>query len=150
MWLERTISKPFLKPSRSREIGKQVSARILCREPTDIRDFRRRTDFVFHASRARWTYRALQSGELDLIAGNSTNGLIAALDLFQLADDRRYFPPYQAVFIARSDTKATLTTVFERLNNAIPTDDMRAMNLAVDRDGKAPREVAAQWLASKF
>jgi osmoprotectant transport system permease protein len=49
------------------------------------------------------TYRALQSGELDIIAGNSTDGLIAALDLFQLEDDRHYFPPYQAVFIARSD-----------------------------------------------
>src|SRR4029434_5190091 len=47
------------------------------------------------------TYRALQSGELDIIAGNSTDGLIAALDLFQLDDDKRYFPPYQAVFIAR-------------------------------------------------
>src|SRR5678816_2177576 len=49
------------------------------------------------------TYRALQSGDLDIIAGNSTDGLISALDLFQLADDKHYFPPYQAVFIARQD-----------------------------------------------
>src|SRR5436190_671639 len=49
------------------------------------------------------TYKALQSGELDIIAGNSTDGLIAALDLYQLQDDRHYFPPYQAVFIARQD-----------------------------------------------
>ena len=54
------------------------------------------------------TYRALQSGELDIIAGNSTDGLIAALDLFQLADDRHYFPPYQAVFIARQDVADSL------------------------------------------
>ena len=54
------------------------------------------------------TYRALQAGELDIIAGNSTDGLIAALDLFQLADDKHYFPPYQAVFVARRDAMPLL------------------------------------------
>ncbi len=61
------------------------------------------------------TYRALQSGQLDLIAGNSTDGLIAALDLFQLTDDKRYFPPYQAVFISRNDKTEILRETFERI-----------------------------------
>ncbi len=43
------------------------------------------------------TYIALASGQVDLIAGNSTEGRIAKLDLFQLEDDRHYFPPYEAV-----------------------------------------------------
>ena len=50
------------------------------------------------------TYIALASNKVDLIAGNSTEGRIAALDFVQLADDRRYFPPYEAVYIVRKDT----------------------------------------------
>ena len=95
------------------------------------------------------TYRALASGELDIIAGNSTDGLIAALDLFQLVDDRHYFPPYQAVFIARNDTAATLQEAFSRLQNAISTSDMRKMNLEVDGKKRSTREVAAEWLTGK-
>lgn len=93
------------------------------------------------------TYRALQSGELDIIAGNSTDGLIAALDLFQLEDDRRYFPPYQAVFIARREVESTLAAAFANLNKAITTDDMRRMNYEVDAMKKPPRQVAGEWLA---
>jgi len=92
------------------------------------------------------TYRALQSGELDIIAGNSTDGLISALDLFQLADDRQYFPPYQAVYIARQDAYETLRSTFEKLNNAISTDDMRKLNYEVDANKRPPKEVAAEWL----
>ena len=43
------------------------------------------------------TYRALAEGQVDLIAGDSTNGLVASLDLTQLRDDLHYFPPYEAV-----------------------------------------------------
>lgn len=92
------------------------------------------------------TYRALAAGELDIIAGNSTDGLISALDLFQLEDDRRYFPPYEAVFVARGDKAELLRPVFERLRNAISTDEMRKMNLEVDGNKRQPREVAAVWL----
>ena len=95
------------------------------------------------------TYRALQSGELDIIAGNSTDGLIAALDLFQLEDDRRYFPPYQAVFVARSRLDADLQTAFDALANAISTEEMRRMNYEVDGNKRTPREVANGWLQAK-
>jgi osmoprotectant transport system permease protein len=95
------------------------------------------------------TYRALQSGELDIIAGNSTDGLITALDLFQLADDKKYFPPYQAVFIARNDKTETLRETFEKLNNAISTDEMRKLNYAVDGEKIAPKQAAENWLKAK-
>ncbi len=95
------------------------------------------------------TYRALQSGELDIIAGNSTDGLIAALDLFQLADDKKYFPPYQAVFIARNDKTETLRETFEKLNNAISTDEMRKLNYAVDGEKLTPKIAAENWLKIK-
>ncbi len=96
------------------------------------------------------TYRALESGELEIIAGNSTDGLIAALDLFQLRDDRRYFPPYQAVFIARQQTASALSAAFRRLAGSISTEEMRRLNYEVDGNRKVPRDVAAEWLnASK-
>ena len=95
------------------------------------------------------TYRALQSGELDLIAGNSTDGLIAALDLFELADDRKFFPPYQAVFIARHNKAEILNETFKQLKNAISTDEMRKLNYAVDGEKRQPREVAENWLKEK-
>ena len=84
------------------------------------------------------TYRALASGELDIIAGNETDGLIAALDLFQLEDDRHYFPPYQAVFIARGDVPAVLNEVLEKLAGAISTDEMRQLNYEVDGNKRTP------------
>lgn len=93
------------------------------------------------------TYRALRSGELDIIAGNSTDGLIAVLDLFQLEDDKRYFPPYQAVFIARSEIYSQIDQTLDRLNEAITTDEMRRMNYEVDGNKRAPAAVAAEWLA---
>ncbi|MEZ5426988.1 MAG: ABC transporter permease/substrate-binding protein [Pyrinomonadaceae bacterium] len=98
------------------------------------------------------TYRALASGELDIIAGNSTDGLIDALDLFQLTDDRRYFPPYEAVFIARREaleSSQILADVFERLGNSITTEEMRRMNYEVDGKNRQPKEVAADWLRQK-
>ncbi len=95
------------------------------------------------------TYRALASGELDMIAGNSTDGLIAALDLFQLEDDRHYFPPYQAVFIARNEVSESLKEVFEKLKDAISTDDMRRLNYEVDGNKRTPREVAGEWVRNK-
>ncbi|MGH7784538.1 MAG: glycine betaine ABC transporter substrate-binding protein, partial [Candidatus Binatia bacterium] len=95
------------------------------------------------------TYRALQSGELDIIAGNSTDGLISALDLFQLQDDKHFFPPYQAVFIARQDAMPVLTETFEKLRNAITTDDMRRLNYEVDGNKKSPKDVAAEFLATR-
>ena len=92
------------------------------------------------------TYRALSSSQLDLIAGNSTDGLIAKLDLFQLADDKKYFPPYQAVFIARKDKAEILAETFEKLREAISTDEMRKLNYAVDGEKVTPKEAASGWL----
>ena len=95
------------------------------------------------------TYRALQSSELDIIAGNSTDGLITALDLFQLTDDKHYFPPYQAVFIARTEAIETLGEMFEKLMNAISKEEMRRLNYEVDGNKRTPKDVAATWIAEK-
>lgn len=98
------------------------------------------------------TYIALQAGQVDLIAGNSTEGRIAALDLVQLQDDRRYFPPYEAVYIARSQTidrVAPLRESLMKLAGAITTDEMRQMNYEVDANKRTAADVVRQWLAGK-
>jgi len=98
------------------------------------------------------TYIALSSGKVDLIAGNSTEGRIAALDLVQLADDRHYFPPYEAVYLVRKDTlerNPILGEVLARLANAISTDDMRRLNDEVDGHKRGQAEVVREWLKMK-
>ena len=81
------------------------------------------------------TYRALASGQVDVIAGDATAGLIKGLDLFQLADNRQYFPPYDAAIVARSNTLLRYPQVreaLERLSGRVSAADMRAMNYAAD------------------
>lgn len=95
------------------------------------------------------TYRALAASEVDIIAGNSTDGLISALDLFQLEDDKRYFPPYQAVFIVRQDKFEILKDVLEKLRDAIPTEEMRRLNYEVDGNKRAPKDVANDWIKKR-
>jgi osmoprotectant transport system permease protein len=98
------------------------------------------------------TYRALAAGQVDIIAGNSTDGLISALDLFQLEDDRHYFPPYEAVIFARSDALArnpVLSEVLSRMGRAISTEEMRRLNYQVDGEKRDRREAVSNWLKSK-
>ena len=60
------------------------------------------------------SYQALANGQVDLIAGNSTDGLIDKLGLFQLEDDRRYFPPYEAAPIGRKETLERYPQIVEQ------------------------------------
>lgn len=96
------------------------------------------------------TYRALQSGELDIIAGNSTDGLITALDLFQLNDDRHYFPPYQSVYISRTLVNTVLSSTIKRLAGQISAEDMRKMNLTADSGKKSIKAIATEWLDQRY
>ena len=96
------------------------------------------------------TYIALASKQVDLIAGNSTEGRIATLDLVQLEDDRRYFPPYEAVFVVRKAALTpTLSEVLSKLSNAITTDEMRKLNYEVDGNKRDVKEVVREWAARR-
>jgi len=98
------------------------------------------------------TYIALSSRQVDLIAANSTEGRIETLDLFQLADDRRYFPPYEAVYLVRKDSLTrvpALKEVLAKLANAISTDEMRRLNYEIDGNKRDPKEVVSEWVKGK-
>jgi osmoprotectant transport system permease protein len=98
------------------------------------------------------TYIALASRQVDLIAANSTEGRITTLDLVQLADDRHYFPPYEAVYLVRQDSLTrvpALKEVLSKLANSISTDEMRKLNYEIDGNKRDPKEVVKQWIESK-
>jgi osmoprotectant transport system substrate-binding protein len=94
-------------------------------------------------------YRALQNKSVDVVAGNNTDGLIAALGLVVLEDDRHYFPPYDAVPIVRPQLFQECSqarAAFERLGGRVSADDMRRMNYAVDGEKKDATAVARRFL----
>jgi osmoprotectant transport system substrate-binding protein len=97
-------------------------------------------------------YPALAGGKVDVAAGNSTDGLIAAIGGTVLEDDRHYFPPYEAAYVVRgpvwrnrSGLRSALGKVAGRMNAEI----MRQLNARVDRDKKSPAEVARAFLAGR-
>ena len=95
-------------------------------------------------------YRALQNNQVDIVAGSNTDGLISALDLVVLEDDRHYFPPYDAVPIVRRETlqrHPEVAAALERLSGRISADDMRRMNYAVDGEKKDAAAVVKGFLA---
>jgi len=97
-------------------------------------------------------YRALIAKQVDLVAGNSTDGLISALDLAILRDDRNYFPPYQAVPIVREETlerHPELRAALRQLGGQISEDEMRKLNYAVDGEHRDVTQVVAEFLKAK-
>ena len=98
------------------------------------------------------TYRALAEKQVDLIAGNSTDGLISRYGLAQLADDRKYFPPYDAVPVVRQATLAKypeLRAILKQLGGILTVDEMRKLNYAVDGEKRQPKDVAKDFLVQK-
>jgi osmoprotectant transport system permease protein len=97
-------------------------------------------------------YEAVARGTIDVAAGDSTDGRIDALGLVVLEDDRRYFPPYEAVPLAREATLAKspeLAGALDRLAGRIDAATMRRLNAEVDRDKRDPRAVAREFLTSE-
>jgi osmoprotectant transport system substrate-binding protein len=93
-------------------------------------------------------YRALSAHQVDIIAANSTDGPIRALGLMALEDDRHYFPPYQAVPLARQESLERwpqIQNALDALAGKITADDMRAMNEAIDGQHRDPAEVVQEF-----
>lgn len=96
--------------------------------------------------------RALKDKQVDLIAGNTTDGLIPALDLFVLQDDRAYFPPYEAVAVIRGATlnkHPEVGAVLEQLAGKISDQEMQQLNYAVDGMHRDSKEVVREFLQRK-
>jgi osmoprotectant transport system substrate-binding protein len=97
-------------------------------------------------------YRALQSHQVDIVAGNSTDGPIRALGFQVLADDKHYFPPYEAVPLIREDSlrkHPEIQAAMDRLAGKVSAAEMQAMNDAVDGRHEDVGDVVRRFRAGK-
>src|ERR1700756_2667362 len=96
--------------------------------------------------------RALKDKQVDLIAGNTTDGLIPVFDFFVLQDDRNYFPPYEAVAVMREPTVARHPEVAQalaELAGKISDQEMLQMNYAVEGQHRGIKDVVSEFLQTK-
>ncbi len=97
-------------------------------------------------------YQALKQGQVDMVAGSATDGLISAMGLTVLRDDKGYFPPYEAALAARAsafETHPGLREALEALSGKFSTEAMRKMNYQVDGEHRAVRDVAKEFLNAR-
>lgn len=97
-------------------------------------------------------YRALADKQVDLVAGNSTDGVIASLHMVVLEDDRHYFPPYEAVPLVRRATLEKHPEVRDAIGalaGKISVEEMRLMNYAVDGEHRDPADVVRAFRKTK-
>ena len=95
---------------------------------------------------------ALKDHQIDIAAGNATDGLIPALDLFVLEDDRHYFPPYEAVAVMRQQTMREhpeVAQAIDELRDKISDREMQQLNYALDGQHRDVKDVAHEFLRSK-
>jgi osmoprotectant transport system substrate-binding protein len=98
------------------------------------------------------TYQALADRKVDVIAGDSTNGLVTALGLTVLEDDKQYFPAYQAAPVVSAKTLAyfpELHTVLSALGGMITDDNMRRLNHEVDGRRRDVTAVVKEFRSAK-
>jgi len=96
--------------------------------------------------------RALRDHQIDLAAGNTTDGLIPALDLFVLEDDKHYFPPYEAVPVVREGTlrqHPEISHVLAELAGKISNEEMQRLNYSADGQHRDVKDVVREFLKGK-
>ena len=97
-------------------------------------------------------YRALAGGQVDMVAGNSTDGPIRALGFTVLQDDKHYFPPYEAVPLVREDSlrkHPEIEMAMRRLAGKVSADEMQRMNDAVDAQHRDVGDVVREFRKGK-
>ncbi len=92
------------------------------------------------------TYKAVAAGQVDLIAGNSTDGLIQSLGLVVLDDDRHYFPPYDAAVVYRNDMEPKCRAALDSLAGVLDDASMRRLNYEVDGRKRRVEDVVREFL----
>lgn len=97
-------------------------------------------------------YRALSANQVDMVAGNSTDGPIRALGFVVLTDDKHYFPPYEAVPLVRQDSLARhpeIQVAIQRLVGKVSADEVQTMNDAVDAKHRDVGDVVREFRQGK-
>lgn len=97
-------------------------------------------------------YKAVDSGEVDVINAFSTDGLLKEYEMKVLKDDKNFFPSYKAATIVRKETLQKypeLEGVLDKMTGLILDEDMIEMNLRVEKNGEDPKDVAEEFLKKK-
>lgn len=95
-------------------------------------------------------YQALEQGQVDMVAGNSTDGQLAAKPFIVLDDDKHYFPPYEAAWVVRDSAYAKMPGLREALAKLhISTEQIREMNAELDAKHTPVRQIARNFLSRK-
>jgi glycine betaine/choline ABC-type transport system substrate-binding protein len=97
-------------------------------------------------------YRALEEKQVDMVAANATDGLLSVKDFAVLADDKRFFPPYEAAYVVRAAALERVTglrAALEELSGALDAKTMRSLNQEVDGAHRRPADVVAAFLAKR-
>lgn len=98
-------------------------------------------------------YRALEAGEVDMVAGNSTDAALASGKFLDLTDNHRCFPPYETCLAVREDglqQHPRLRAALDQLAGSITVEGMRKLNSDVVLGGKDAKDVARAFLATPF
>ena len=94
-------------------------------------------------------YKALEQKQVEMVAGNATDGSLSVLDVKVLQDDKRYFPPYEAAVVARVDileARPSLREALAELSGKFTDAVMQNLNYKVDGQHRPVREVARDFL----
>jgi len=97
-------------------------------------------------------YQALANKQIDIVNGYATDGMISALKLKRLKDDRNLWPPYYLVPVVRKDAldaNPKIAEVLNRVNAMLDETSMAEMNYKVDNDKEEPKNVARAFLRAK-
>ena len=94
-------------------------------------------------------YRALESDRVDMSAGSETDGMLSAIDVKVLADDKHAFPPYEAAFVVREEALAAhpgLREALGELSGKFNGTSMQSLNYQVDGKHVPIAEIAKGFL----
>jgi osmoprotectant transport system substrate-binding protein len=96
-------------------------------------------------------YQALTKRQVDMVAGNSTDGMLAVLPITVLVDDQHYFPPYECALVVREEAERqfpALRPALVELSGRISSETMRRLNYELDGQHRPAREIARNFLRS--
>jgi glycine betaine/choline ABC-type transport system substrate-binding protein len=96
-------------------------------------------------------YQALSKHQVQMVAGNSTDGMLSVLPITVLDDDHHYFPPYECALVVREEAERQfpgLRPALVELSGRITSDTMRRLNYELDGKHRPAREIARDFLRS--
>jgi osmoprotectant transport system substrate-binding protein len=94
-------------------------------------------------------YKAMEQGQVTMIAANATDGMLSKMDLSVLRDDQHAFPPYQVCIVVRQDAMSEISGLREallELSGKFTNQQMQKLDFQVDGEHRPVAQVAGEFL----